>query len=80
MSLQLYFVPTLLPRTISRKEWYDLWRWKRVMQQELTVAAWRETAFFREYGHTLTPEQRRDMLDRMVNPPILLGPYMDRQP
>jgi len=78
MGLSLYFNPTMIPRTITRKEWKEIWRWKRITQSELAKAMQREIDYLVVYGNTLLPEQKQRMIDNIVNPPLLLGPYMDK--
>lgn len=77
MSLQLYFVPSKVPRTITRKEWYDCWRWLRITRKKLAEQLEQERMMLSVYGTTMLPEAKRDLMEKMINPPLLLGPYME---
>lgn len=67
--MKLLWMPTRLPRTMSRREWREIYRWKRVEEKKLRqmeIEAIRIAAMF----------DRAEMLDRIVNPPLLLHPLM----
>lgn len=75
MGLIVLFDLDQVPRTVRRKEWYAAWRQVRIARREQKQHGERD----RELLKTLPAgPYRRELIDRMVNPPILLGPYMDR--
>jgi hypothetical protein len=73
--LKLLFVPEKIPRTITRKEWYEMWRWKRVTEKKLKEEVEKQFNFLRTYGTTMPDYQKKDLLDKLINPPLVLGPY-----
>jgi hypothetical protein len=76
MSLALYFVPFKIPRTVTRKEWYEIHRWRRVTQKQLNATLLFEQEKLRDPS---TPSWvKRDLMNSMIYPPLLLGPYMDK--
>ena len=74
MSLQLYFNLATFPRTITRKEWKEIWRWKRIMEQKLNTHAEEMAMNMSMFGHSHPGYQ--DWLDQVINPPLLIH---DRQ-
>ena len=73
MAAQVYFHLQSVPRTISRTEWYTTWRKVRMMQNTQRLIERSE----RELLRTPLPDNvRQDIFERMVNPPLLLGPWM----
>jgi len=86
--MRLYFVPTKLPRTMTRKEWKDCDRYRRITQKvlaqyekEMLDLAAEMTTNAVLYGTSESEQVRRmrqDLYDKIVNPPILLGPHMDQ--
>jgi hypothetical protein len=72
--MKLYFDPQKLPRTIDRREWRELHRWQRLTKKELIkheeelVQKLKDPA----YGHA-----RNHIIDELVYPPLLFGPYME---
>jgi len=77
MTLALYFVPQLFPRTITRKEWRKIDRWRRVTQKQLAAAAADQMRNFAAFGSTMPQRMRDDFLNEMVNPPLLVHDRMD---
>jgi hypothetical protein len=75
MTLQLYFNPALFPRTITRKEWKKIWRWKRITQKRLAEEFEQQRLNLIMFG-TTHPDIKADMLDRMINPPLLIHDRM----
>lgn len=67
--MRLLWQPNHLPRTMSRREWREIYRWKRVEEKKL-LRMERETLRFAVEFNEL------DMLDRIVNPPLLIHPLM----
>jgi hypothetical protein len=72
MSLALYFNPSAFPRTIPRKEWKELWRWKRIIEKELAKAHEEMMYNLVVFGSTMPDHLREDILDRLTNPPIIM--------
>lgn len=70
--VQLYFNPSKFPRTISRKEWKEIWRWKRVVQKQLVIELERMQEQLILYGTTILPQAKADIIEKMVNPPLLI--------
>lgn len=70
--LQLYFYPQGFPRTIGRKEWKEIWRWRRIVQKKLIEELQRQTDNLIMYGDTLPRYMREDMYDKLINPPLLI--------
>lgn len=67
MALALHFVPNKFPRTITRREWKEIWRWKRLAQKQLAEETEKRMLNFILYG-TSHPE----LLDDLINPPLLV--------
>jgi hypothetical protein len=71
MSLQLYFVPQMFPRTITRKEWKEIWRWKRVTEKKLEKELEKQISNLVIYGCS-----HPEWLDGIINPPLLIHDRM----
>lgn len=74
MGLAYYFHMESVPRTVTRTEWYKTWRQVRIDSKEHAKMAEKELKMFRSAPDHI----REQMLDHMINPPLVLGPYMDR--
>lgn len=74
--LALCFNQTKVPRTVTRDEWREIDRWRRVTQRQLAKDAQAEIERLVVFGST-HPELARRMAERITNPPLLLGPYQD---
>lgn len=72
MTLRLYFVPSLFPRTIGRKAWREIYRWKRVTEKRLEAEVSKQMQDFATFGSTMPEHMRRDFMDRLINPPLLV--------
>jgi len=70
--IQLSFNLRSFPRTIGRKEWREIWRWKRCTEKELAIHAKRQMEDFVTFGSTMPATTRADIMNKMVNPPILM--------
>ena len=75
--LSLYFIPAKFPRTIKRAEWYEIWRWKRVTQKRLIEELETQRLMLSVYGATMPDYVRRNIIDNMINPPLLVHDRMD---
>lgn len=67
MALVLYFNPAKFPRSITHKEWQEIWRWKRVVEKRLDKELLGRLSNFAVYG-TTHPE----IYDEIINPPLLI--------
>lgn len=73
----LVFNPEHLSRSINRKEWKEMWRWKRVTEKQLKKSIEEQFGLLVAYGTTM----RKDMIDVITNPPLLMYPMpADNQP
>lgn len=72
--MELYFRPEEVPRSIKRPEWYRIWRWTRIQRKELAESMERK----RKMLLAVPPSIRQDIINEMIYPPLLLGPYMDK--
>lgn len=73
--MKLYFNILTIPRTITREEWKRLWQWKRITEKDLQLQEEKKVNMLRRYGDVMPLETKSRMIDEMVNPPLLLGPY-----
>lgn len=73
----LYFDITKVPRSTSREEWKNCWRRVRVLKKELLWANKGRIELLVEHKDIMPPKIKADLIDHLVNPPLLLGPYMD---
>ncbi|WP_439392347.1 hypothetical protein ACRQ5Q_22390 [Bradyrhizobium sp. PMVTL-01] len=67
MSLALVFRPEKLPRTMTRAQWRDSYRWLRKVRKELRRQAERDIEAAVMFG-----DARR--LEHVINPPLLVIP------
>ena len=70
--LKLVFTPTMFPRSMTKAEWKEADRWRRVTQKKLAEHAQSEMDNLVVFGTTLAPAVRSSMIDAMVNPPLLM--------
>jgi len=75
MPLSLYFNLAKFPRTITRDEWKEIWRWKRVTEKQLAIEMEKQWANFVALGATY-PELKERIIDEFIRPPIIVH---DRQ-
>lgn len=68
--LRLLFVPTKLPRTMTRKEWYECWRWKRITEKQLNEIIEERTRDFVAFGNTWSKQMCDDFIDNIINIPF----------
>lgn len=71
----LVFNPERLSRSINRKEWKEIWRWKRVTEKQLAKSISEKIQLLATYGTTMPEYMRKDMVDVIVNPPVLMYPF-----
>ena len=75
--LVLAFNQSTLPRSMTRQEWREVDRWRRVTQKVLAEQARKRVDNLIAFGSSMPSWQRKDLIDRLVNPTLLLGPYQD---
>lgn len=75
MSLILHFNQTKIPRSVTRQEWKEIWRWKRITERKLNVTIQQEINDLVIFGSTIPQHIKSDILDKLAYPPLLLGPY-----
>lgn len=72
--MMLVFNPERLSRSITRDEWRDIWRWKRVTEKQLRKSVEEQIGLLVAYGNNMPQKIRRDIIDVVVNPPLLMYP------
>lgn len=72
--IKLIFNPSSFPRTITRSEWKDIWRWKRDTEKRLKAHMDAQMQDFYTYGTTWSPNARDDFIQKLTNPPIMMHP------
>jgi hypothetical protein len=85
--VKILFVPEKLSRSLSKEEWKKCDRWRRVTQKvlaqydkEMLELATEMTTNAVLYGSSDSEHVRKmqqDLYDKIINPPLLLGPHMD---
>lgn len=74
---EVYFYMPHVPRTVTREEWYKTWRRVRVLKKETAAMNKITTAQLRRLD---VPQHiKNDIMDNLIFPPLILGPYMDRK-
>lgn len=71
--MELYFRMEEVPRSIGREEWYRIHRWTRIQRKELAESREKK----RQLLFTTPPAIMQRIIDELVCPTLLLGPYMD---
>jgi len=72
--IQLSFDPSAFPRTTTRSEWKDIWRWKRETEKKIAATMKSQMDNFRIYGSTWAPFMQEEFIQRVINPPIMMHP------
>lgn len=71
--MELVFDYRRIPRSTTRAEWIEIWRWKRVTQHQLKRSLAEQIALL--VTHQNMPSTiRADMIDCIVNPPLVIYP------
>lgn len=71
--MKLVFDITKIPRTTSREAWLKMDRWRRLCEKELSK---HEAEMVQALSDVMIYGQARiDIIDHLINPPILLGPH-----
>lgn len=68
------FNPSRLSRSITRKEWKEIWRWKRVTEKRLVEELERQRQNFIAFHTTMPSYMKKDIMEQMIYPPILIYP------
>lgn len=78
--MRLLWNDGLIPRSTTRGQWREMNQWRRKTAKILRANEAENLALLTNlvaYGTThpeITRDIRREMMDRAVNPPLLLGP------
>lgn len=72
MMVTLYFNPQLFPRTTTKKEWIDIWRWKRVTQNKLREEMDKAMLNYKANSNIWPEHTKQDFINSIVNPPLLI--------
>lgn len=72
--IQLVFCPQKFPRTTTRREWKEIYRWKRLAQKELAKHNEIYTNFINDVVTYGTGVIRYDYFDNVINPPVVIPP------
>lgn len=73
---RLVFDHSRIPRTTTRKEWREIDRWRRITERQVKKAVAEEHELLRRNLDMLPPETRARMIDRMINPPLMVYPEL----
>jgi hypothetical protein len=83
MALKLYFVPKKLPRTWTKKQWKEAYRWVRLTekildaqmeaQREKIARIQTDTMLYGIAWYTI----KDGLIENLINPPLLMGPGME---
>jgi hypothetical protein len=68
--MMLYFNPRQLPRSMTRQQWRNTWRWKRVTEAQLAARERDQLKLLVTHGHIMTRRTLENILDNAINPPI----------
>lgn len=71
--IQLLFQPGRLPRTMTREEWREVWRWKRLTQKRLN----QEAEFIQSRLADVAIFGRSEILESFIRPPIMVYPDIE---
>ena len=70
----LLFDINKVPRSTTRAEWREMDRWRRSTEARLRAERYKQLEMLTIYG-TTNPELAAELADRVINPPVLLGPH-----
>lgn len=71
----LVFNPECLSRSINRKEWKEIWRWKRVTEKRLAEELEHQRQNFIAFHTTMPSYMKKDIVDQMIYPSLLFYPF-----
>ena len=66
---------TKVPRHTTRQEWREAYRWVRVQRKVLKKQEDTKIELLRTHGDTMLPRMKQDLMNHLIYPPILLGPW-----
>ncbi len=72
--MNLIFNATSLSRAITRAEWKEIWRWKRLTEKRMKKSVEEQIALLVAFGTTMPKHIRSDMVDTIINPPLMIYP------
>jgi hypothetical protein len=72
--MMLHFDQTKVPRSTTRAEWREMDRWRRTTEARIRAEQYKQLEMLTLYG-TTNPELAAELADRIINPPVLLGPH-----
>lgn len=72
--IQLAFNAKTIPRTTTREQWRAIDRWRRVAERKLREEMQRRVKNIMVYGTSHPEIYRRNLLDEIINPPIMTFP------
>jgi len=72
--MQLLFDQNKLPRTMTRQQWQECDRWRRSTQKILRQYTERRLEALIRIG-TSNPVLQDELLNEIINPPVLMGSY-----
>lgn len=64
-----------VPRTTTRPEWYKMYRGVRETARTLRKHEMDQIELLRTHGHTMPARMKADLMEKIINPPIVLGPH-----
>lgn len=79
--MELIFNANRIPRTTTRKEWREMWRWKRVTTKVLRHWQEENIEVLREFHNRVLLEGsaqmriRDNLVAELINPPLLIPPW-----
>lgn len=76
--IRLIFNKTAIPRTTTREQWRDIWRWKRETEKKLAEQAAKHLEAVIMFG-TSHPEILDRYMDRATNPPVMIYPPIEHE-
>ncbi len=72
--MYLVFNQEKIPRSTTKEQWQRIFRWKRETDKILKEEVDKQINNFIVYGSTIPQYIKDDMVDRIVNPPIMVYP------
>lgn len=67
----IHFNPQKLPRTMTRQQWYSLWRKYRDLRHQLWLQSERTRLSLR---YMPEGEAKKNIMDLIINPPVVIFP------
>lgn len=72
--MNLVFNASSLSRSITRSEWKEIWRWKRLTERRLKKSVEEQIAMLVAFGTNMPKHVREDIVDLLINPPLMIYP------